>query len=87
MCAISKGKSYFLSSNWQVVLVKLTNLLSFLSLMDHKSNGKVLRTQVKTHENGLTEKNCTTKTLYKGTAPITDTVTLKRPLESRHQNR
>lgn len=27
--------------------------------MDHKSNGKVLRTQVKTHENGLTEKNCT----------------------------
>lgn len=56
--------------------------------MDHKSNGKVLRTQVKTHENGLTEKNCTTtKTLHKGTAPITDTVTLKHPLESRHQNR
>lgn len=52
--------------------------------MDHKSNGKVFRTQVKTHENGFTEKNCTTKTLYKGTAPITDTVTLKRPPESRH---
>ena len=58
MCAISKGKSYFFSSNWLVVLVKLTNLLSFLSLMDHKSNGKLFRTQVKTHENGLTEKKC-----------------------------
>ena len=31
--------------------------------MDHKSNGKVLRTQVKTHENGLKEKNCATKTV------------------------
>ena len=26
--------------------------------MDHKSNGKMFRTQVKTHENGLTEKKC-----------------------------
>lgn len=84
MCGISKGKRYLFGNNWLVVLVKLTNLLSFHSLMDHKSNGKVFRTQVKTHENGFTEKNCTTKTLYKGTAPITDTVTLKRPPESRH---